>query len=106
MIADCRLKRKYFGTDPPASPVRFALLGRRAGVAKHCGQVSRMARLFSCYCTKIKVPKFLLHTILRRGVDFAFDLDAFSEIDEKANLYTGGLEIIERKPKPRVLWTL
>jgi len=37
-----------------------------------------------------------VHTILRRGVDFAFDLDAFSEIDEKANLYTGGLEIIDK----------
>jgi hypothetical protein len=40
------------------------------------------------------VPKFLLHTILRRGVDFAFDLDAFSEVDQQANLFAGGFEVI------------
>ncbi|MEA2039853.1 MAG: hypothetical protein U9N82_08470 [Thermodesulfobacteriota bacterium] len=29
---------------PPASPVRLALLGRRAGVAKHCWQVAGRLR--------------------------------------------------------------
>ena len=54
-----------------------------------------MARLFSCFCTKIQASELLAHTILRRGVDFAFDLDAFSEIDEKANLYTGGFKVVD-----------
>ena len=65
-------------TDPPASPVRLALPvrhrlrlrrlpgghGRRAGVAKHCGQVSR---LFFVVARRIQAPELLVHSILRKG---------------------------------------
>ena len=44
----------------------------------------------------IQAPEFLLRTILRRGKDFAFYFDALSEIDQKAYLYAGSLEIIDK----------
>jgi len=37
----------------------------------------------------------LVHTILRRGKDFAFYLDALSEVYQQAYLYACGLEIID-----------
>ena len=35
-----------------------------------------------------------MRTILRRGEDFAFDLDAFSEIYQEAYFDAGGFEIV------------
>jgi len=45
-------------------------------------------------CTKIQAPELLVHSILRRGVDFAFYFDAFSEIDEEAYFNSGGFQVI------------
>ncbi|MBC8427188.1 MAG: hypothetical protein H8E00_00870 [Deltaproteobacteria bacterium] len=43
----------------------------------------------------IQAPEFLLRTILRKGKDFAFYLDAFSEVSQEADCYAGGLDIID-----------
>jgi len=45
---------------------------------------------------EIQAPEFLLRTILRRGVNFAFDLDALTKIDEQADFNAGRLEIVDK----------
>ena len=40
----CARPTQLSESDPPALPVRLALHGRRAGVAKHCGQVAGRPR--------------------------------------------------------------
>jgi hypothetical protein len=42
---------------------------------------------------EIQEPEFLLRTILRRGVNFALDFDALSEVDEEADLDNLGLTL-------------
>ena len=37
-----------------------------------------------------------MRTILRRGADFAFDLDPFGEVHEEAHFDAGGLEIVDQ----------
>ena len=44
----------------------------------------------------IQAPEFLSRTILRRGVNFAFDLDALTKIDEQADFNAGRLEIVDK----------
>jgi len=45
---------------------------------------------------EIQAPEFLSRTILRRGVDFAFDLDDLTKIDEQADFNAGRLEIVDK----------
>ncbi len=44
---------------------------------------------------EIQAPEFLLRTILRKGEDFAFDFDAFAEVDQEAYLYAGSFQIVD-----------
>jgi hypothetical protein len=55
-----------------------------------------MTRIFRLFVVALRTwaPNFLLHTILRRGVDFAFDLDALTKIDEQADFNAGGFQVI------------
>jgi hypothetical protein len=84
------------------------LRGRREGVSFVGGRchdstfvflarISRMTRFFRLFVVALRTwaPNFLLHTILRRGVDFAFDLDALTKIDEQADFNAGRLEIVD-----------
>ena len=83
----------FFGADPPTSPVRLALpvrhrlrlrrlpggLGRRAGVAKHCGQVSR-------------ITLFLLDRIYRIDWILLLPLTLSRRKDENQSAYPPALQ--------------
>jgi len=58
--------------------------------------MARISWFCFCCCTKIQAPELLVHAILRRGVDFAFDLDPFAEVDKEAHFDAGGLEIVDQ----------
>ena len=60
-------------------------------------RISRVSRflVFVVVALTIQAPEFLVHTILRRGVDFAFYFDAFSEVDEEAYFDAGGLQVVD-----------
>jgi len=38
----------------------------------------------------------LVHAILRRGVDFTFDLDPLAEVDEETHFDAGGFQVVDQ----------
>jgi len=58
-------------------------------------RISLMARIPSFFAVRLQASEFLLHTILRRGVDFAFYFYAFAEVKQEADFNAGSFEIID-----------